>query len=80
MRVNAAEDNNMITNTTHSVLVPEAVACWKVGLSGTIVGNEVAWGARVAWVELVGSNRVLVFFKTSTGSTNMMAVVVDEMY
>jgi len=76
MRVNAAEDNNMMTKTTHSVLVPEAVACWKVGLSGTTVGNEVAWGTWVA----VGTNRVLVFFKTSTGSTNMMAVVMDEMY
>jgi hypothetical protein len=42
-----------------------------------MVGNEVACGT---WVEVVGTKREVVFFKTSTGSTIMMAVgVCDEM-
>jgi hypothetical protein len=42
-----------------------------------MVGNEVAWGT---WVEVVGTRREVVFFKTSAVSTNMMANGVgDEM-
>jgi hypothetical protein len=42
-----------------------------------MVGKEVAWGT---WVEVVGTKSEVVFFKTSTGSTIMMAVDVwDEM-
>lgn len=66
----AIEAITMMTNTTHSVLMPSFVACWKIGLSGTTVGMG---GSFV--VVAVGTSTLEVVLRTSTGSRIMVAGV-----